>query len=305
MRAAPALCAVALAALVTCGRPTDDPVVPPVDLARLAPPLGELPGWSIVEGPEEFRPETLFEPLDGGAPVYLDHGFRLLRRTVYRLGADPRASIMVDVFDMGSVLGAFGIYRASLPEGVVSQPWGAEGHRVGSVAAAWRGRIYLRAEAGAESPELVAALDRVVATVSLRIPGEARLPGVLQSLPLEGLIPRSERYVSHGLYGHSFLPGGIVAGYLLDGRRAEVFFSDLGSHRAARRALERLRTFHGAAATEAAVAIGDGGFRFRQAATEEAIVVRAGSFVAGIRGATDDGRMHTVLSRLAGNLGGA
>lgn len=293
----------AFLALLACG-PSDLPRE--VELAALLPGPGSRSGVAVAEGPREYLPETLFEPLNGGATVYLDYGFRRLRRCIYRLGDDARACVTLDVFDMGSPVGAFGIYRGALPEGAPVQPWGSEGHRVATVAAAWKGRIFVHAEADMDTPELTALLDRLVTAVCQLVPGPAELPPELRYFPQRGLIPRSERFVARDLLGHSFLPGGWMASYLVDAQRAEAFLSDLGNKDAARRALAALRAFHARSATgiSGAPTTGDDGFRFAAAAGSSGAVVTIGRYVAGVQGSLPQQAIDSLLTELATNLAG-
>jgi hypothetical protein len=112
-------------------------------VTTLVPAAADLEGWTVAEGPLTFRRDSLYEYLDGAAPRYLDYGFREAVHVRYALGGDPQAAVTLDVFDMGSTLGAFGIYSSARPPGVEPRPWGAEGYRSGTVAAAWKGPFYV------------------------------------------------------------------------------------------------------------------------------------------------------------------
>jgi hypothetical protein len=304
VRATALLCTAVLAAIAACGAPVRDRLPPPVDLAPLVPAIGSLPGWSIAEGPDEYLPETLFEVLDGGAPVYHALGFRRLVRIRYQLGGESLACVTLDLFDLGTPLGAFGIYRAALPATAAPRSWGAEGYRGGTIAAAWKGAVYVHAEADADRPPLADALERIVALSCGAIPGSTALPAILAPLPRERLVARSERYVARDLLGHDFLPGGVVATYRAGGRDAELFFSELAGAAAARAAAGRLRTH---LASSGAVEplqppIGSDGFRFTDRVSGAGIAVRAGRFVAGVRGDLPAVIHERLLAELVANL---
>jgi hypothetical protein len=295
---------VALAALLACGRPGVESTSPPVDLAPLVPPAGELPGWTVAEGPDEYLPDTLFEVLDGGAPVYHALGFRRLLRVRYQLGGETLACVTLDLFDMGTPLGAFGIYRAALPATAAPRAWGAEGYRLGSIAAAWNGAVYVHAEADTDRPPLADALERLVASACGATAGHAALPAILAPLPREHLVARSERYVARDLLGHDFLPGGLVATYAVDGHRSELFFSELASATAARAAVGRLREHLAATGIVAAAAprIGEDGFRFTEPVSGAGLVIQAGHFVTGVRGDLPAAFHERLLAELVANL---
>ncbi|HSD29377.1 MAG TPA: DUF6599 family protein, partial [Vicinamibacteria bacterium] len=286
--------------------PTRGSAVPAV--TSLVPTAALVEGWTIAEGPLTFRPDTLYEYLDGGAPRYLDYGFREAVHVRYALGGDPSAAVTLDVYDMGSPLGAFGIYSSARPPGIEPRPWGAEGYRSETVAAAWKGPLYVHVEADDERPALVGMTERLVAGVAERAFGETTAPAILRPLPREGRVPRTERYVARDLRGHAFLPGGVQATYALDGREAEVYFSELKDAAAAEAAVVRLRAHHaqGGAIVRDVGTKGRSGFRHEDPTWGSGIVVAAGRFVAGVQGElSDEAQRHLLDSLVAGLVASA
>ena len=79
-------------------------------ISALLPSESDMQGWRIADGPITYDSVSLYEYLNGGAERYLAHGFSELVHVRYQLGADPAACVTLDVYDMGSGLGAFGIY---------------------------------------------------------------------------------------------------------------------------------------------------------------------------------------------------
>ncbi|HSD67382.1 MAG TPA: DUF6599 family protein [Vicinamibacteria bacterium] len=270
----------------------------------LLPPVASLEGWSVVEGPLTYRPDTLYEYLDGGAPRYLGYGFREAVHVRYALRGDPQAAVTLDIYDMGSTLGAFGIYSSARPPGVAARPWGAEGYRSETVVAAWKGQVYVHVEADDERPGLAGMAERLVALALDKAPGEPAAPAVLRPLPSEGRVPGSERYVARDLLGHAFLPGGVLATYAVDGREAELFFCELRDAPAASAAAARLRTHHEHQGTvvREAPAIGAGAFEFEDSVWGSGTVVAAGRFVAGIHGELPGEVRRRLLERLVAGL---
>ncbi|UCF68029.1 MAG: hypothetical protein JSV80_01650 [Acidobacteriota bacterium] len=288
-----------------CGCRSDELEEAGVDLTRLLPAPSSLEGWNIGAGPEEYLPDDLYQYIDGAAPRYLTYGFRKLVHVRYEMGGDPLSSDTLDLFDMGSKLGAFGLYRSLMPGGAVAQDWGTEGHRSGTVAAAWKDRIYVQGEADDDRAVLISVLDRIMSRVSSEVPGDTALPAILASLPSEGRVPLSERYVAADLLGHTFRPGGVSAAYEIDGQEAELFFSDLGSADAAAEALASLRTHQSqwGASIDEVPSVGTGGFRFSDPGLGSGIAVRAGRYVAGVYGALSQDAQLRLLSKLVDRLG--
>lgn len=257
-----------------------------VDLAALLPPDASLEGWGAVEGPTSRGPDALFEYLNGGAERYVDLGFRRLVHTRYQMGDDQMACVTLDVFDMGSDVGAFGIYRAGLSPEWETRTWGVEGYRRGTVAAAWKGPVFVHGVADDDRPALIEALERLVASVADAVPGEAARPGVLDVLPTDHLVSRSERYVPRDLLGHAFLPGGVLATYADGDRTSELFVCELGGAAEASDALAALRDHFGrwGELVPASPPPGDDGFRYVDPVLGPGLAMRSGGHVAGIHG---------------------
>lgn len=273
-------------ALTACGGAGTEPA-----LFEEAPgdPVPPPEGWSISEGPTSYTAESLFEYLNGGAPMYLDYGFLDLTQTRYQLGKDPFATVTLDVYDMGSELGAFGVFRKILPPGAGLEDWGVEGYRSGTIAAAWRGSVYVQGEADDERPELIDVLEGLVSSAVEAGEGRDALPAVLEVLPADGLVPGSERFNARDLFGHAFLPGAIVADYDIDGVQATLFFCELEDAAGAEDALERWRAHQqewGEIGPEISD-LGDGGFRFIDSGLGDGTIVRLGDVIAGVHGPAD------------------
>lgn len=282
----------------------DDPGPPVPRLDALLPAASELEGWRVAEGPVAHGQETLFEYLNGGAERYLSHGFRRLLHVRFQLDDDPLAGVTLDLYDMGSELGAFGIYSAGRWPEVETRPWGVEGYRYETVAVAWKGRVFVHGEADDGRPALLAMLDSLVARAADGAPGDPSPPAILSALPAEGLVAGSERYVPADLLGHSFLPGGVTAIYEIDGRRAEVFFSEVGSEEAAVSALSALRedVSRRGRWTGEVHSLGDGGFRFAASSVGHGTAVRSGAFLAGVQGRLSAEEGRRLLTALLGRL---
>jgi hypothetical protein len=275
-------------------------------IAGLLPPAADLADWRVADGPSEYVPETLFEYLNGGAERYVSHGFRRLVHVRYQHGEDPSACVTLDLFDMGSELGAFGIYSAGRPRGSEPRRWGAEGYQIDTIAAAYRGSIYVHLEADDDRDLLMAMLARLMSRVMDEAAGPVAPPAILARLPAAHLVPRSERYVPCDLLGHACLPGGVLAAYEIDGETAELFFSDVGTGAEAIESLEVLRRHF--TNLDAVVAgpppLGRDGFRFSGPVLGEGMVVRDGALIAGIQGDPPREVMEEILGRLITNNGG-
>ncbi|MFC1530074.1 DUF6599 family protein [Gemmatimonadota bacterium] len=298
------LFAVMVLLLPGCGAETGEPDSGSIDLSHLLPESSSLEGWNIGEGPVEYHPDNLYEYLNGAAPRYLGYGFRKLLHVRYELGGDILSSVTLDILDMGTVQGAFGLFRNGMPADVVLRDWGTEGYRSGTVAAAWKDRIFVQAEMDDDRAVLISMLDRLMTWAGSEVRGDAALPEILTRLPSEGRIPLSERYVAADLFGHTFLPEGVLAGYSIEESEAELFFSDLGSENAAGEAMARLRDYHSQWGTiiHEVPSPGSDGYRFSDPGLDSGIVVRVDRYLAGVHGDLSYEAQLRLLTRLADRL---
>lgn len=244
----------------------------------------------------EYTPDTLFEYINGAARMYLSYGFVGLTHARYHRGKDGSVDIDLDIYDMGSKLGAYGIYSNGRPPRVETQNWGSQGYRSGKIAVAWKGRLYIRAAASAETPEL----ETMVAAVAAKAPGETTLPRLARLLPADGLVTNSDRYVARDLLGHSFLPGGMLARYRVGEEEFSLFLCEFESPDEARQAMSSLRGYE----EKEGVVLGPfrAGFTAEDPGLGRMIVTGAGSFVAGTWGGSSEKDMQRLLLRLFAGL---
>ncbi len=169
-----------LVALLACSAPSS-----PVD-ARGVLGAAELPsGWRWTETPVFYDEATLYEYINGAARGVLVYDFAVL---AHLEGEGPGGErLSVDVYDMGTPLGAFGYYSVGRCRGCAVRDWGVEGSFEDGVSLAWAERFYLRVETEGEEAE---ELGRdVMEQLLAAIPGERSAPVELDRLPRGQRVP--------------------------------------------------------------------------------------------------------------------
>ncbi|HDZ25578.1 MAG TPA: hypothetical protein ENH65_03595, partial [Candidatus Aminicenantes bacterium] len=73
--------------------------------------LPDVVTWKIPESPQDYFPEILFEYINGAAEIYLSYDFKELTVGQYEKG-DSNASLIIEIYDMGTEINSFGIYSA-------------------------------------------------------------------------------------------------------------------------------------------------------------------------------------------------
>ncbi len=168
-----------------------------------------LKSW-IVEGDvENYQQDNLWELIDGAAETFLSYGFAELRAFECSMGT---LRFMVHIYDMGSPLSAFGMYRSENPPVADSVRIGAEAQFSDYLAVMLTGRYYVKVETikdktvfencGSLFEELVAFLG-----------DEDGFPAELSLLPRKDMVPLSESYVHESFLGVTELHHVLFARY--------------------------------------------------------------------------------------------
>jgi hypothetical protein len=177
-------------------------------LESLLPP--RLPeGWALIEGPRLYNKKTLFEHIDGQAELYLKYGYQRSVFAGYQDRKRPENQIEFDLYDMGNVLQAFGVFSrfrtAEQPGGV-----GLDSYLDDRSLLFYKGRYFVMVYTNEADPSL---LKEWALAVSSRISDAAPAPREIGFFPAQGLRPGSIQYFSEGLLGHQFLKKGFQGTY--------------------------------------------------------------------------------------------
>jgi len=174
-------------------------------------PKEDLPeGWAMVEGPKIYTKKTLFERINGQAELYFKYGFQKSVFGIYQNKKSNRDQIEVDLYDMGSVLQAFGIFSRFRNE---EKPggFGLDSYLDDQTALFYKGKYFVLLYATEPSPSVLKPMAEAVAT---RIGDSSLPPREVDYFPRNGLKPGSIQYFPEGLLGYQFLKRGFQGTYL-------------------------------------------------------------------------------------------
>jgi hypothetical protein len=202
------------------GPPKPIPAPVKARLTKLLPP-----------GPIRFYSSDLYEYMDGGADIYHVYGVVAVAHQESNTG---KTAITADIFDMGDPLKAFGIYAAERSPDYHFVAVGAEGYREQGLLNFLQDRYYVKLSGSGD-------LAKFAAAVSAKIGGGRSLPAVLDLLPPENRVPRSEQYLVQAPEGHEFLAPALSAEYVLGGRKTKVLISIAANAQEANGRVERLK----------------------------------------------------------------
>lgn len=195
-----------------------------------------LPGHITTQGqPSFYKPDTLYQYIDGAADVYLLYDFQQLLHQELKSGS---AELTADIYEMRSPEDAFGIYAAERSSSYQFAALGTEGYRSKGILNFIQDRYYVKMTGSGANADL--ALDQLATTLSQRIGGTRVLPALLRKLPKAGAVPHSQQYVRKDPLGHSFLAPAYMATYGSGKNQSKVVISVANDAAAAKSRIDQL-----------------------------------------------------------------
>ena len=200
-------------------------------------------GWVMQEKAVFYDKETLFDRIDGEAELYFPYGFEQLASARYQSSRNPEVAVDADVYRMGSLLDAFGIYANYRRKEDAVVDIGAQGTLSSSQLLFHQERYFVRLQAtGTTSlePDVFLACAR---GISLNLPRNAARPMELEAFMVPGVVQKSERYIAQSLLGYDFFRRGLIADAILNGEQMQVFLVPGDSRDAAVQAFDRYLSY--------------------------------------------------------------
>ena len=217
-----------------------------------------LPGKaSSEEAPTYYKPDTLYQYIDGGADVYLLYDFRILLHQNFKSAA---VEVTADIYDMGKPEDAFGIYAAERSARYKFLPIGIEGYISKGILNFVQDRYYIKLAAMSGNADTI--LGSFAHTISQRIGGKKTAPALLLKLPVANRVPHSEQYVRKDPLGHAFLAPAYVTTYKWGPKESKLLVCVAADASGAKLRLEQLADhFKQTGESKAVPELGEGGIR--------------------------------------------
>ena len=218
-------------------------------LAATLPGLSEVPGpiksrlagllpASESRGQPRFYSSDLYQYINGGAEAFHNYDMVAMVHQEYRV---QEVELTVDIYDMGNLLNAFGVYSSERSPSSRFLPIGTEAHGSALALNFWQGQYYVKLGAFGPEGKTTPVMDSSARAISQRIGSERPLPGFLRMLPEKNRIPHSELYVKKAPLGHAVLSPAYTAKYGMAGKETTLVLSEAASPDEARVRIERLR----------------------------------------------------------------
>jgi len=196
------------------------------------------PGW-IKEGKiSTYASDDLYKYIDGEAELYLPYGFERAVTVMYAKPNDRGNGVVVNIFKMGSLLDAFGIYGNYRAAGADRVKLGAEGFIDESQLMFYQGMYFVQIMTSGNADGEPSLFLSCAATVSKNMPGGADKPRELDLLDVPALVPSTEKYYAGGLLGYGFFGRGLTGEVMVKNSRVKAFVVLGDSDAATKQAVE-------------------------------------------------------------------
>ena len=152
-----------------------------------------MEGWAAEPGDRFFDDKTIFDYINGTGEVY--RAYNMLKCLSRRYINPHGPPIVLDIFHMGSSEDAFGVFTHD-QDGEAIQI-GQDGLYQHGWLRFWKDRFFVSIYAEEETAAAQRSVKELGKAVASLIMVQGSKPGILKLLPLEGLKPRSLRYLHH------------------------------------------------------------------------------------------------------------
>lgn len=190
------------------------------DPGRTLPARSCGAGWPLDGTVAVYDRETLSDRIDGEAEIFFPYGFESLAYGRYIKG---KLAFDVDVYRMGSLLDAFGMYAGYRPDGAEPVRAGVEGAVTASQLFFYQDRYFVRLQSTGEGDAGEGALAACAEAVSRLLPAGQGAPREIGLLAIREVEKGSVRYSATSLLGYDFFPRGLTADAVIGGEPARVF----------------------------------------------------------------------------------
>jgi hypothetical protein len=217
-------------ALLACG-----PAHAATTVDKLLPAPGFTKGWAADGKVRTFTKKNLYEHINGESELYMPYGFEACGYVVYQKTGTKEA-LSVDLYQMGSLIDAFGIYsNYRAPDSEIVKA-GTEAFFDGSQLMFYQDTYFVRISASGDGNPDKAAFTACAAAIASKLPAGTQ-PREVSLLKAPGITPGSERYIAESLLGYNFFKRGFTAEATSDKKTIKVFIVLTENPEAAKKAL--------------------------------------------------------------------
>jgi len=194
-------------------------------------------GWVMDGNVTLFDKDSLFDRVNGEAELFFPYGFKVLAYARYESKQNPKIAIDMDVYRVGSLLDAFGLFSIFRRKDDAGVSIGTGGTISPSQLFFYQDKYFVRLQVTGATSVNQEVLRSCAGSLSRNLPEAAARPRALDALAVPAVVNKSERYMAQSLLGYAFFTKGLVADAVLKGETVQVFLVTEGTAEAARRTM--------------------------------------------------------------------
>jgi hypothetical protein len=170
----------------------------------------ELAGYKKVSNYPVFKPEKLWDFINGAADTYLALGFVDLNVVEYKKGKNV---IKLEVYRHSDNIMAFGIYASERSSSFRFMNLGAQGYIADGAINFFKGNYYVKIRTYSKSAKVLQSAESLASRISEMLEGSSEMPAVLARFPETGRKVNEETFINESVLGHKFLNRAFRATY--------------------------------------------------------------------------------------------
>jgi len=184
-------------------------------------------GFETLSTTESYSPGTLYEKINGKAPLYLDSGFGSLQTQRFMNSSDETLWMEVYLFDMGEIKNAFSVFSVQRRED--AQPFGSVpitfGYKTSNGLYFVHGKYNVEMVGSQASESLVAGMEAVAATLQNGLSISDEQISELGIFEGAGFANGSIKFELNSAFGYEGLNNTFSTKYQSGEENVTVFFS--------------------------------------------------------------------------------
>jgi uncharacterized protein DUF6599 len=192
-------------------------------------------GWVMDGNVTLYDKDSLFDRINGESELFFPYGFEVLAYARYESRQNPKIAIDMDVYKVGSLLDAFGLFSMFRRKDAAEAAIGTGGTISPSQLFFYQDRYFVRLQVTGATSVDQEVLRSCARSLSRNLPEAAARPRALDALAVPSVVTGSERYVAQSLLGYEFFTKGLIADALMKGETVQVFLVTEGTAETARR----------------------------------------------------------------------
>lgn len=178
--------------------------------------------WKLNER-ESFRPDNLYDHIDGDADSFLSFNFKYL--DVFYYSRDNR-ELVVEIYNMGNALNALGVFRARMGREECNRKYGVESVVTENEIVFVKGAYYVKMYVYDVWEGVEKALDSVAGEIERKISAPSGYPREFSLFPEKHLIPCSFAYYPENYMNVNEFNRVFEALYKIGRRKIKLFYTE-------------------------------------------------------------------------------